>query len=148
MNKKKRTSLLWLVLATLAGVALIVFSNGDIKNKQEPSDTVSYYSQELERRVIELILCVEGVDRAAVLITLEDAGETVYAQDQLSASREYVLYTNSEGEEGLRLKEINPTVRGVAVVCTNGDNVTVKEKITSILSSALGIPTNRITVTG
>ena len=135
------------ILAVL-GICLVLLSNTDISPSEENGEQISYYSKELEERVEKLILEINGIDQVSVLITLENNGETVYAQNQLSGSSEYVFFTNSEGENGLKLQEINPTVRGVAVVCTGGNDITVKEKITALLSSALGITTNRITVTG
>lgn len=137
-----------MISAAIAGIILIFISNSYSESISSDNDTViRFYSEELEKRVEELILEMESVDKVSVLITLESSGETVYAQNQNTDSFEYVIYSNKEGEMGLKLKEINPTVRGVAVVCTNGDNIAVKEKIISMLSSVLGIPTNRITVT-
>ena len=116
-------------------------------DKLTEDDSVTYYSKELEGRIEALILEKESIENEKVLISLENKGETVYAQNEKGESFEYVIYNDSDGEKGLKLEEINPKVRGVAVVCTNGDNIKVKEKIVSILSSVLGLPTNRITVT-
>ena len=139
-----------MILAALVilGVCLIAFSSISAHGKEAESDEISYYTSMLEERVEKLILEMDDVERVSVLITLENSGETIYAQNQSSSSSEYVLFSSNDGKSGLKLAEINPTVRGVAVVCSNGDNIKVKEKITAMLSSALGIPTNRITVTG
>ncbi len=149
-NNLKRITQSKYTLAFLAilGACLIVFPGIFKTQKQDSTDEVSYYSKILEERVEELILEMSDVDSVSVLITLENSGETVYAQNRDGNSSEYVLFAGNDGETGLKLSEINPTVRGIAVVCSNGDNIAVKEKITSMLASALGISTNRITVTG
>ena len=136
-----------LIILAISGIALICFSNIKTADKLTEDDSVTYYSKEVEGRIEALILEMESIENVKVLISLENNGETVYAQNEKGESFEYVIYNDSDGEKGLKLEEINPKVRGVAVVCTNGDNIKVKEKIVSILSSVLDLPTNRITVT-
>jgi stage III sporulation protein AG len=82
------------------------------------------------------------------MITFENIGEQVMAENKSSSSSEYVIISGGDIDEGIKLTEIFPTVRGASIVCTNGNDAVVKEKITSLVSSALGIPTNRITVAG
>ncbi len=146
--KKLLSSKKVLIITIIIGVFLVIFSDQLTKPKASDSYDINYYSSDLEKRVENLILAIEGIERVSVLITLEDSGETVYAQNESKDYSEYVLFSVNGGENGLKLEEINPTVRGVAVVCNNGDDIHIKEKIISILSSALGIPTNKITVAG
>ena len=41
---------------------------------------------------------------------------------------------------------IYPSIRGVAISCTNGDNDEVKNRINKLVSAYLGIPSNRIEI--
>ncbi len=149
-NFLKKTLISKIILASLCilGLCLIIIPSVFASKNKAKSDDVRYYTSMLEEQVEELILQMSEIERVSVLITLENSGETVYAKNQSSGSSEYVLFSSDDGESGLKLAEINPVVRGVAVVCNNGDDIRVKEKITSLLASALGISTNRITVTG
>ena len=146
--KKPLISKIILTSLCILGLCLIILPSVLASKNKAKSDDVRYYTSMLEEQVEELILEMSEIERVSVLITLENSGETIYAKNQSSSSSEYVLFSSDDGESGLKLAEINPVVRGVAVVCNNGDDIKVKEKITSMLASALGISTNRITVTG
>lgn len=88
------------------------------------------------------------------MITLEKSDENVYATnseskrdaDSGSSKEDYVLYDQDSGESPLLLSAYLPNVQGVAVVCTGGDDPSVREKITATVASLFGIPTNRISV--
>ena len=56
---------------------------------------------------------------------------------------EYVL---SDGVPVLE-SSIEPSVKGVSVICEGGDDIKVIARITEFVSVGLGIPTNRICVT-
>ena len=52
--------------------------------------SVSAQEQILEERVQQIVETVDGAGKVKVMITLEDAGETIYAQDeQLDAEHQY-----------------------------------------------------------
>ena len=112
---------------------------------------------EILSRVVRLqLVCqpsaavVATIEPCSVLVTRDSGSEYVYAanteESEGSGTREYLIVSGENGGEPVRVTEICPKVRGVAVVCTNGDRADVKEKITTLLSAALGIPTNRIRV--
>lgn len=148
---KLKFSRKYLVAAAIAGVVMIAVSVL-IPQKTEKTESVSFYSEKLEEKVTELIGCVEGIENVSVMVTLDCTSESVYAENKESSGdrsvSDYVVISSKGGESTVRLKEIYPKVRGVAVVCTGGDSVSVQKKITDILSSSLGIPSNRITVCG
>lgn len=142
---KIKKSKLILVIIAIIGVALLILPLPKTVNVSSDQNEVSYYTEYLEKRLEKLISEMNGIERVSVFLTLENNGENVYAQN--SNNSEYVIIGGKDEEEGLVLKEIKPSVRGVAVVCNGGDSVAVKEKITLLLSSSLGIPTNKISVT-
>lgn len=144
------------------GVALILYSPGLSGGEEEDASEkdeyykVSYYTQNLEDRIKKLCLSIEGVSKADVLLTLESGSEYVYASNteeevnpgsSSSYSSDYLILNSGDKAEPVVVTEIYPKIRGVAVVCTGGDAADMKEKITTMLSAALGISSNRIKVT-
>lgn len=126
------------------------------------------YTEQLEARLTELISAVDGAGETKVMITLECGTEYVYASQQKTTSamsensdangktsrdekrtgeENVILVDGSGGEEPLILKEITPTVAGVVVVCSGADDVNVRQRVTDIVTTALGTSSNRVCVT-
>lgn len=134
--------------AAALGLILIVFggaAGGGSKTKKEEYTDVGYYTSYLEDRIEELCESVEGINGATVLLTLDSSTEYVYGTD---ANADFLIVKDSDGEHAIKLCEIYPRIRGVAVVCTGGDSAAVREKVVKLLSASLGIPSNKIEVAG
>ena len=61
--------------------------------------------------------------------------------------------TNREKRERLaliveRLKEIYPDVTGVSVACRGGDDPVIQAKLIRVISTSLGVSSNRICIVG
>ena len=112
----------------LAAMGLLLFALGGILGGR--GDRKSDYAGYLEERVRSLCLSIDGVKEAEVFLTLDEE-EAVPA-----------------GMFGDGAASSFPTVRGVAVVCTGGEKPRVRQTVTMLLSAALGITTNRISVAG
>ncbi len=148
----------WLIGAAVLGVMLILLSRFLPDGKKESqaegigSSDTSYYSTILEDKIRGLILHVEGIEEAAVLLTLDGSSELVYAQNTSVSGEgrtgDYLVVQEDGGEKTVLVSEIYPHIRGVAIVCTNGDDVHIQKKVTELLSASLGISSGRITVTG
>ena len=145
------------VLAAAAGVLLLLFGSvwsGDSMNvKTEASATEAYYSvrfytENLEERIASLCREVNGINEAHVLLTLDGGSEFVYAETGENTARDYVILQGTEENGAVLVKEIYPKIRGVAVVCTRGDDSAVRLTVTELLAAALGIPTSSIRVAG
>lgn len=157
----------WIIaLIGIVGIALILFGNGSFKEVKKITDTqdtdgeVLGYTEILENKVRAMIREITGSE-AAVLITLECSNESVYADnikesegvssgDTLSRSleREYLILSGENGEEGLLLREIYPKIRGIAVVCSGGEEASRQLEIIKLLSVAFGISASKVYVTG
>ena len=108
---------------------------------------IQAYEAQMERRLTDLIERMDGAGQAQVMVTLEAAGETVYALDERisqdgSTQSEHVL----AGGQPVTREMLLPTVQGVAVLCQGGDDVVVQARVTEAVSVLLGITTNRISV--
>lgn len=137
------------ILLLILGVILLAVPTKKTENSNTDTNTdISFYTSEIENKLTDLLLKIEGIENVSIMITLENNGEQVLAENKSNSSTEYVIISNGNSDKGIILTEIFPSVRGVAVVCTNGNDSAVREKITSLVSAALGIPTNRITVVG
>ncbi|HHY53268.1 MAG TPA: hypothetical protein GX499_08515 [Clostridiales bacterium] len=137
-------------------------------NEATASFTSEEYIASLESKLQKLVSGIDGVGRAEVMITLESGVEYVYAQEQkrnTDTTREpgeddailvnqkenveqtYILVETEYGKrEALVLTQKQPKIQGVVVVCEGADDIRVQEKVTSVVTTALGIPSNRVCV--
>jgi stage III sporulation protein AG len=146
--------LLMIILGVLTGALLIIFGSVDSDKNTDtrlPSSAeyggqeLESYTQNLEKRITELIERVGGVSNVSVLLTVDASNETVYATE--GVNKDYVITKGKDGsEEAIRIMEINSTVRGIAVVCDYGGNEELRVQIIEMLSSLFCIGTNRISV--
>lgn len=163
---------LW--IGALGAVVLLLgglFTDGKDAETGKISSAVSgvsaaeEYEKALEVRLEELLSHVEGVGEVSVMVTLESTEQTVYAQtvqkssdmtqtqqnggsERSSYTAEYVLIENDGGDEqALTETTLQPTIKGVAVVCTGAQELYVVSRITELVSTVLGVPSNRICVT-
>ncbi|MGN1123259.1 MAG: hypothetical protein ACI4RR_02870 [Eubacterium sp.] len=148
-----------LVAVGLIGILLIsmseIFDTGKKTTEATGEETdYSQYCAELEDKLTDIISSIDGVGECKVMITLENSKENIYAtdnenksdNDSLSTKDEYVIYDSESGEKPVLIKENFPTVLGVTVVCSGGDNVKVRETIINTVTSVFNISTNRVSV--
>lgn len=155
--KANKKTLICFIMGML-GIAIIfaseVFNNYKKENVVLPNEYISY-SDELEKKLENLISSVDGAGKTSVLLTIEENEERIYAQNtssnikpdsQNSIQQEFVIVDDNGGKDGLLIKTVNPKIRGVAVVCEGGDNPKVQQRIYSCISASLGVSTARISI--
>ena len=144
----------------LTGILLIAVSEIDFsRNKTEASDTIilteTQVEQALEKRIAALLRQVEGVGTCRVMVTLECGTRAMYAADTVSAtgtdgsgsySESYLTVDTDSGPVGLLLTRIQPTVKGVAVVCDGGGDAAVQQRVIQVVSTAFHISDRRVCV--
>lgn len=143
------------ILIGMVGLLLLIFGGkleGAGKEK-DVEDTAAYfsvrfYTQDLEDRIEALCRQVHGVGEVHVLLTLEGGSEYIYAENISGAAQNYLLAADDSGESPILVQEIYPQIRGIAVVCSHGNDSSVRLTITELLSAAFGIPSSRIFVAG
>ena len=156
-SPREDAKLRWLFWVGLAGVLLIALTEwlpAFGKGREESFSiavTGQQVEQALEQRITELLCSVEGVGRCRVMVTLESGAQTVYAADtRFTAAGEEqttVLRVETElGPVGLALTEIQPTVKGVAVVCDGGGSAAVCQRVTDVVTTAFHISERRVCV--
>jgi stage III sporulation protein AG len=164
-----------IVLLGLLGMALVAISQF-LPEKTGPQEfknavfTSSEYVREMETRISELIAGMQGAGRVRVMITLENAGETVYAQEETrnvdkreeavpnsqatatttsqkeNVEQRYILVDGENGREALVKTKLEPRIQGVVILCDGADSIKVEQSITHVVTTALNIPTTRVCV--
>jgi len=124
-----------IVWAGLAGMALILLSAlFDSHKTEEASAAVSAsasdeYAAEMEQKLREMLLCVDGVTDCRVMVTLESGSRVVYDEN---------------GKEPLT--ECEPTVRGVVVVVDGPTNENTNDEVCRVVKTALHLAEKRVCV--
>ena len=149
----------WLLWIGLVGMLLIALSEILPRRNTAEMDTVtvsgSQVEQVLEHRITTLLRQVEGVGNCQVMVTLESDSQAVYAADTVSSSgadgsasfsEQYLTVDTDTGPLGLLLTRLQPTVKGVAVVCDGGDNPVIQDRVIQVVATAFHISERRICV--
>ncbi len=139
-SKKK----LWIIaLGALLGGALLMIGAGAENEEKSliPSSEqdILSYEKHLETRIAELIEGINGISRVHIMVTLEGGFENVYANDG-----SFLTVGSGSTKAPVLIKQILPSVRGVGIVCDKADDPIIQREICELLSSALGISSNRI----
>lgn len=163
----KNKTMLFVALGAV-GIVLILMSELFSPAQAKPADetpqaagvSTQQQTEALEQRLTELLTQVNGVGEVNVMITLENTGQVQYAQNQksdsvlqndnatrISTEKEYVL-TSAQGNRSTPLIETEcmPEIKGVAVVCDGAGSIEVVSRVTQLVSTVLGIPSNRVCV--
>ncbi len=159
-NKDKKLRLL--VVLGLAGILLIALSEWlprrvEQTHGEQPTGaavSVAQVEAALEERIATLIRQVDGVGDCHVMVTLESGSRLVYAADRTysiaaendSGSEKILLIETDGGPAGLLVTEIQPSVKGVAIVCDGGGDPAVCRQVTGLVSAAFNISSGRICV--
>ena len=146
---------LWLLVGcVVAGVFLLLMGNGlgekreETASEESPYETaadLAAYQKALESELEALCESVAGVSQADVMVTLGSGRRVVYATDHTGAVE--TTGTGSAKEPIYRTVQ-PPTVEGVGVVCKGGDNPHLQKALTDLISTTLGITTNRVCIAG
>ncbi|MBR3148801.1 MAG: hypothetical protein IKF64_01405 [Eubacterium sp.] len=145
------------VIIGLVGILLIGISEALPKSDTETKKSDTSYAEftdNLEKKTCDVLSSIDGVGECKVMITLKNSNESIFAKNNqensngsnYSSESEYVLYKGENGEEPMLIKEYYPEVKGVVVVCSGADNVTVRENVINCVSSLYGIPSTKISV--
>ncbi|HOB36530.1 MAG TPA: stage III sporulation protein AG [Candidatus Avimonas sp.] len=153
----------------LIGMLLIFLStlfpgrDKPVEKGLKASMTAEEFVSKTEKKLSQIIRSIEGAGECRVMVTLENGVEYVYAREQdintdrkeddsgkseRDGKRESIIIVDTEnGRQGLLVTEIQPTVKGVVVVCQGGDDPVVQERIASLVTTALNISSKRVCVT-
>ncbi|MEM1483832.1 hypothetical protein V6615_03015 [Oscillospiraceae bacterium PP1C4] len=131
--------------------------------------TSEQYITQMEARLTEIVGSIEGVGRCEVMVTAENGVEYVYAVEesqnvnqtnsyegdevkkqtqQQNIEQKYIVVDAGSGKKEALLKtQRQPTIQGVVVVCEGAGSMVVQERVTQVVTTALGISYNKVCVT-
>ena len=158
-----------LLIAGAVGIALLALSELVPERNETVSRPISAeaFVQQTEERLRAIVSRIEGAGDCEVLVTLENGVEYVYATEERissdrredtddSASRltqsdgsesSVIVVDTDSGHDGLLVTEIQPTVRGVVIVCEGGDREEVRQRIIQAVTVAMDLSAKRVCVT-
>ena len=169
---KEKNKKMLITVGLFAGVVLIILSfftagsnnktsaNSGVKNDLTRIDTESYIKDQ-ERKLCEMLRRINGVSDPFVMITLDSSSEYIYASKQIikeskskdgeviqrDVQKDIILYEDEKKSKSpILVKEIQPKIKGVAVVYKSDGNADMQLKILNLVSTALNLPTNKVYV--
>lgn len=139
---------------------------GEESTQEENRDAA--YAKELEQKLEQLLGQVEGVGQVQVMITLKSSSETIVNKDisqsesssqrpgtdgtgeqeaQSQSEEETVLVEDSEGNQTpYVIKEMEPEIAGIVVICDGGDDPVVVSNITSAAEVLFSVSAHKVKV--
>ena len=149
------------VLLLFGGEWIKVFMSEEDRNTAAPSEaeggetqllSMETYRQSLENRISEICERVEGAGKVYAVVNLAGGYEYVYATDRKQTSSgetlEHIIIGSGSDQRVVYLTERVPEILGIGVVCQGGNDHRVRGEITALLSSAFGVGSHKIYVTG
>ena len=145
----KKTKPAIILVAALAGVALLLFGGMSGGSRHETVSTVSEdldrYAESVEAKIYELCSRVEGVSNVSVAVSLECGYEYVYAREDDAGK--YLVVGSGSSENAVRVTEKTPIIGGIGIVCRGGGNPAIQNKLINLISAAFGVGSNKIYIT-
>lgn len=125
------------------------------------------FIRETEDKLASILGSIQGAGECRVMVTLENGVEYVYATEQKTntdrqedsdsdsnkviqrddSEKSVIVIDTDSGRQGLLVTEVQPTVKGVVVVCEGGSDEEVRERIVQAVTVALNISSKRVCVT-
>lgn len=174
LPKSKSTILIALGLIGMVLILISSFDTGQNKSSEKQAQSIETvlnnsdrYTENLESRLENVISDMLGGGEVTVMITLESGTEYIYAdeiktdaditkdqsahktQESDSNHKTYVIVKDSDGnEQPLVITEKMPVIRGVVIVCDNGQTSQVATAVRFAVKSALNVDDSKICVIG
>lgn len=152
---KSRGRLAALIALGTLGLLLLLISGLNIgggesetEQKTDPVfdvESLTAYENRLEEELEHFCEAAAGVSDVHVMVTFADGYRRAYLTDK---DGNPVTVGNGSGEHSLAETLLPPTVSGVGIICRRGNDPTVQKTLVELVSTALGIPSNRVYVTG
>ena len=152
-----------MLLAILAALGVLLVTLGIFSEKKDSEavvqknisgnyETLEYITR-LENKISNITEQITGSDDVKVIVSVSSGTEYVYVSneelDENYSAKEYITVRGENGADTLiLLKEIYPDVTGVSVACRGGDDPVIQAKLIRVISTSLGVSSNRICIVG
>lgn len=155
----------------LVGMALILASEfwpGQRPPVRPPKPRAEDFLEKTEAKLADVVGSIQGAGKCRIMVTLENGVEYVYAtQQKVNTDRQegtdgnssklnqrddteesiVIVETENGRGRGCWVTELQPTVKGVVIVCEGGDQPLVQQRVTDAVTIALNISSKRVCVT-
>ena len=158
-----------IILVIIGVIGLIIYFGTSTQSKKNTEDelatnTSGYlstldYCKKLEEKLKDTLSNVDGAGNVKVMISVDGSPELIYATDSNSTesnntsgtstssnSSSPIIVTVGGESSALILTENLPNVKGVIVVSSGADDVSVKLDIINAVSTLLDISTSQVSV--
>ena len=145
----------FVLLVILAGAALLLLPSPKEEEGQpppaEPEQTGGFQVEGLE----EALSQVDGAGEVRVVLTVKSTARQVLAQDGRSTQRgseldstltTVVVSQGSGTQEPVTIQQLSPQYQGALVVCSGGDDPSVRLRIVEAVSALTGLGADKISV--
>lgn len=137
LKENNKMKFILIAILVLFGVTLLMTPLE--KDEGVKDDELSIYRKELEAHIEDICQSVCGGGK--VVVTFSRGFEYVYATD----SRGSVVTVGSGSSERPVIEStLFPEISGIGVVCERSISVSERNELTSLISTSLGIGTNKI----
>ena len=141
-----------LILAVGIGLLLLPEPETEEEVAQYTSANGEFDVESFERKLEEILSCIEGAGEAQVVLTLDTGSRTILAQDQERDTdggirNEVVTVGRGSGtQEVVSLQTVSPIFRGAVVVCPGGEAPQIRLQIIQAVSALTGLGSDCIAV--
>lgn len=149
----------YVLLVILAGAALLLLPSPKGEESQPspaPAETGGDFQvEDLERRMEEALSRVAGAGEVKVVLTVQSTARRVLAQDGRSTQRgeeldstltTVVVAQGSGTQEPVTIQQLSPQYQGALVVCSGGDDPSVRLRVVEAVSALTGLGADKISV--
>ena len=154
--KIKKETILIIILCVLLAATLIIPSNNGLINlfKSSSSNLNTQencsYASVVEQNLQKLLSDVSGVGNVTVKVSVNGSEKQILAKNVLTTQENGVIKITEtivtvSGKPYVIGTE-NPQVNSVIIVCDGGDDISIKMKITEVVSAYLSVSVNDIKI--
>lgn len=150
--KKIKPEYVIAVILVIAAVLIVVCGGSGVKllkSTSSDSATVSY-DDKIEKKLKNLISQIDGAGKTTVFVSLSGGNGQEILKTIETVTENGVKKTTSTavtvGGKPYVIRELNPEITGVAVVCEGGDVLAVKIAITEVITTTLGVSSENVRI--
>ena len=160
-NRRLALTALLLLIGMLALLISAAQPEKQAASDKQSKTTISNeaYAQSVENRLTGLLSVMEGVGSVRVMVTVESGSEHYYLSDRDSGQasdaggrssadlrEDHVIVRSGNEEQGILVKVSEPQIRGVAVVCSGGDDPAVQARVIDAVTALLHLSSAHVSV--
>ena len=140
----------FVIILIIAVIIVIFLSFYDKDNSVATSSSTDQYVANLESKIKDGILKIDGVKNATVIISVKNGITTVIAEDVKNVDENgKQTYTSTPvlvSGKPIVLGEIFPEIIGVVVVCECNNNFALNSYVLDVVTTVLDIPYDKVRI--